>query len=1091
MSARRTKGSGRAPRVEYRLVRRPAPPVVAPALDEAQRAVVEHSGGPLLVLAGPGTGKTTTLVEAVARRVEAGTDLERIAVLTFSRKAAGELRERIARRIGRTTATPAAVTFHSFCHTLVAAHRPAEDAGVPLRLLSATEQDVAVRELLRGTVVDGRPWPATIARCLDTRGLAEEVRDVLARVGERGIDLRRVAEFADAEDAAVWRALAAFADEYADVLDARGVLDYTELVRRAVALAESPPVRAQLRERFDAVFVDEYQDSDPAQVRLLQAMAGDGRDLVVFGDPDQSIYAFRGADVRGILDFPQAFGDRTGAPARTLVLRTSRRAVPELLAASREVARRLPLAGLPADAARAHRDLRPSLDPGPGPALEVLTFPSVGAELEHVADVLRRAHLADGVPWSDMAVLVRSGTRTIPVVRRVLGAAGVPLEVAGDEIALRAEPAVALLLTALKVASTLAADPPSEAGAVPAALRAVLTPEAARTLLLSPLGGIDPADLRRLGRALRAEARAGGLTGEELAPSAELIRDALAVPRLLIGPDAAAAGAARRLGELLAKVAADLAAGGSAEEALWRLWEGTSWPEDLARSAAGSGAAARRADRDLDAVCALFDLAARAEEKAGRRGVANFLAEIEAQEIPSEAPRSADGTTDAVRVLTAHRSKGLEWPLVAVVGVQEGLWPDLRRRGSLLQADRLEPDGLAPVPSIASVVAEERRLFYVAVTRAKQRLIVTAVDAPDEDGDRPSRFLRELGVEVREVRTRPARTLAPAALVASLRAVLEDPASSDALRAVAAGRLATLADARDGAGRPLVPSAAPERWWGTVDPSDAEVPVRPLDEPLKLSASAVQGLTSCPLRWFLQREVSADSAPTIRMTFGNVLHALAEEVARTGVDDLDALMKRLDTVWSELTFDAPWQSSVQREAAREALRAFLAWHSGRPDRELVGAEVPFDIHIDAGGETVHLRGSLDRIERDADGRTRVVDFKTSKSSPTKEEIAAHPQLATYQAAVAAGALDDLGVSRECGGAELVMLRQVNAKGLPKVNAQDACADAENPNWALELLGEAAQRLREEQFTPRPSDDCDMCEYRRCCSGRAEGRQVIT
>ncbi len=1063
-------------------MRTPPAPVVPPTLDAAQRAVVEHAGGPLLVLAGPGTGKTTTLVEAVARRVEAGTDLERIAVLTFSRKAAAELRDRIARRVGRTTAAPVASTFHSFCHALVAAHRPVEDAGVPLRLLSATEQDVAVRELLRGTGADSRPWPAMIARCLDTRGLAEEVRDVLARVGERDIDLRRVAAVAgDEEGAAVWRALASFADEYADVLDARGVLDYTELVRRAVALAESPAVRAELRERFDAVFVDEYQDSDPGQVRLLQALAGDGRDLVVFGDPDQSIYAFRGADVRGILDFPREFPNRAGASARTLVLRTSRRAVPELLAASREVARRLPLSGLPAEAARVHRELLPALDPAEMPALDVLTFGSVGAELSHVADVLRRAHLADGVPWSDMAVLVRSGTRTIPTVRRVLGAAGVPLEVAGDEIALRAEPAVALLLTALKVAAAMASDGPSAE---------LLTPDVARTLLLSPLGGIDPADLRRLGRALRAEARAGGATADELAPSAQLIRDALAEPRKLVGPDAAAAGAARKLGELLAKVAHDLAGGGSAEDALWRLWSSTSWPEDLARSAAGTGAAARRADRDLDAVCALFDLAARAEEKAGRRGVANFLAEIEAQEIPGEAPRNRDGRSEAVRVMTAHRSKGLEWPLVAVVGVQEGLWPDLRRRGSLLQADRLGADGLQAPPSTASVLAEERRLFYVAVTRAKRRLLVTAVEGPDEDGERPSRFLRELGVEVREVRTRPARPLSPAGLVAALRATLEDPDTAEPLRVVAAARLATLADARDGAGRPLVPSAAPERWWGTVEPTVADVPVRAVDVPLALSASAVNGLASCPLRWFLQREVSADSAPTIRMTFGNVIHALAEEVARTGVDDLGDLMKRLDTVWSELTFDAPWQSAVQREAARDALRAFLGWHSGRPDRELLGAEVPFEVTFEAGGEQIHLRGSLDRIERDPDGRTRVVDFKTSKTAVTKEETAGHPQLATYQAAVAVGALDELGASRDCGGAELVMLRQINAKGLPKICAQDACADAENPQWAMDLLGEAARRLREEQFTPRPSEACDMCEYRRCCSGRAEGRQVI-
>ncbi len=990
-------------------MRTPPAPLIAPVLDEAQRAVVEHTGGPLLVLAGPGTGKTTTLVEAVARRVETGTDLERLAVLTFSRKAAGELRDRIARRVARTTATPVATTFHSFCHALVAAHLPPEDAGRPLRLFSATEQDVAVREWLRGS---GRAWPETIARCLNTRGLAEEVRDVLARVGERDIDLARLAAEAgaggSAETAAVWRALAAFADEYGDLLDARGVLDYTELVRRAVAFAESPTVRAQLRARYDAVFVDEYQDSDPGQVRLLQALAGDGRDLVVFGDPDQSIYAFRGAEVRGILDFPREFPDRDGSPARTVVLRTSRRAVPALLAASREVARRLPLSGLPAEAAKAHRDLAPALS-AEG-TVEVLTFGSTGAELEHVAELLRRAHLADGVPWSDMAVLVRSGTRTIPTVRRVLGAAGVPLDVAGDEIALHSEPAVELLLAALRVsADGVSGDGSSDTGFLAST---VLTPEMARMLLLSPLGGIDPADLRRLGRALRAEARAGGTAAVDLAPSAELIRDGLADPRRLIGPDAAAAGPARKLGELLRATADDLAAGGTAEDALWRLWSGTSWPNDLARAAAGSGAAARRADRDLDAVCALFDLAARAEEKAGHRGVANFLAEIEAQEIPGDAPRSGDGAVEAVRVLTAHRSKGLEWPLVAVVGVQEGVWPDLRRRGSLLQADRLTPAGVAPPPSVASVLAEERRLFYVAVTRAKRRLVVTAVATPDEDGDRPSRFLRELGVEPQEIRHRPTRPLSPAGLVAELRAVLDDPASSAPLRkaAAAAARRAGQRPRRDRS--PTDPVGRPGALVGHgrdehlrhPGPRPRQ-PARALREHRRRDHRPVLCSGSCAAR------CTRTPRPTVRMSFGNVLHALAEEVARTGVTDLDDLMKRLDTVWAEITFDAPWQSAVEREAARKALAAFLAWHDGRPGREVLGAEVGFDVTVELpdalGAEPVRLRGSLDRVERDADGRMRVVDFKTSKSDVSKGDAAAHPQLATYQVAVEAGALTEL------------------------------------------------------------------------------------
>ncbi|MBA3745714.1 PD-(D/E)XK nuclease family protein, partial [Sporichthya sp.] len=316
-------------------------------------------------------------------------------------------------------------------------------------------------------------------------------------------------------------------------------------------------------------------------------------------------------------------------------------------------------------------------------------------------------------------------------------------------------------------------------------------------------------------------------------------------------------------------------------------------------------------------------------------------------------------------------------------------------------------------------------------------------------------------------------------------------ASSASLRKVAAARLAVLADAHDPAGRPLIPSAAPERWWGVVEPSESEIPVRDPDSPLALSASTIDGITTCPLQWFLRREVHADSAPTVRMSFGNVLHALAEEVARTGVTDLDDLMKRLDTVWAEITFDAPWQSAVEREAARKALAAFLVWHDGRPGRELVGAEVGFDVTVEMEPEPVRLRGSLDRVERDAEGRMRVIDFKTSKSDVSKGDAAAHPQLATYQVAVEAGALEALeGATRSSGGAELVMLRQISKDGMPGVRAQDATSDAADPAWALELLAAAATRVRAERFTPLPSEGCDNCEYRRCCSGRAEGRQVI-
>ncbi len=305
----------------YRLVHPSAGRTAAPALDEHQQSVVDHPEGPLLVLAGPGTGKTTTLVEAIVDRIERrGATPESVLALTFSRKAAEQLRDRVTARIGRTMSTTLASTFHSFAYGLVRAHGPKGLYDEPLRLLSAPEQDVVLQQLLTHEAESVR-WPASLDRAVGTRGFAREVQGVLARAREKGLDPAQLVQIGRAEGEDAWVAAGHFMEQYLTVLDSESAVDYAELVTRAVAFAERDDIRERLRRQYSWVFVDEYQDTDPAQVRLLQALAGDGRNLVVVGDPDQSIYAFRGAEVRGILDFPEQFPTREGERARTVALR--------------------------------------------------------------------------------------------------------------------------------------------------------------------------------------------------------------------------------------------------------------------------------------------------------------------------------------------------------------------------------------------------------------------------------------------------------------------------------------------------------------------------------------------------------------------------------------------------------------------------------------------------------------------------------------------------------------------------------------------------------------------------------------------------
>jgi superfamily I DNA/RNA helicase/RecB family exonuclease len=1054
----------------YRLVRPPVDPVTAPRLDPSQQAVVDHDRGPMLVLAGPGTGKTTTLVEAVVERVRRGAGPDEVLVLTFSRKAAEELRSRIAGRLGRTVVEPSASTFHSFCYSLLRAYGVAPGGRLP-RLLSGAERELRVRELLAGHAAgEGRTrWPAELLPALRLRGFAAEVCDILDRARERGLDADAVRARGVARHRPAWVAAGEFMAEYLDVLAVRDEVDYADLIGRAVDLLDGPA--REVCRRYQAVYVDEYQDTDPSQEALLQRLAGGGRLLVAVGDPDQSIYGFRGADVAGIIEFPDRFPTSDGTPAPITELAVCRRSGPDLVRLSRSVATKLPLGRLTPRLA-AHRTLQAAGPEGPPP--EIRLYSSVAAEVTGIADLLRRAHLLDHVAWSRMAVLVRSGVRSIPTVRRALVAAGIPVSVAADELPLSRDPAVAPLLRGLEsVAERMrAARLGREA--------APIAPDTARTLLTSPLAGASPAQLRALGRRLRELDRIA--SGGPARPSAQLVAEAVADPSVLLSVEDWVAAPVHRLTGVLGAAEEAARRGGSPAEVLWALWDGSAWAHRLSTAAMSADAEGRAADRDLDAVLALFELATRLEDQQPRATVDGLLDEVSSQEIPAAPYEEKAGALGAVRLLTAHRSKGLEWDLVVVAGVQEGVWPDLRRRGSLLDADGLATDAPGAGPDAGALLTDERRLFYVAVTRARRRLVITATSGADDLAERPSRLLAETGLAMPEGLSTTAGVLSSASLVARLRRALRDAGSSEELRKVAAECLADLADAVDEDGVALVPTASPDRWWGLPAETPGASPVRDPDRPILLSASAVAAFDRCPRAWFLEREARATESTSTAQGFGSIVHALAEAVVVGELPaDIDALVGRLDQVWHLLPYDARWQAVRDHGEARAALERFLAWHALN-DRECASAEVDFEVPV---GDDIVVRGRADRIELDADGRVVVVDLKTSRNPPTDERVRTDAQLGVYQLVTRHGAFEQW--STTPGGAELVQLRKT-VRDKVKVQRQDPLGAGDQ--WVDELVGGIAAAIRGESFPARPNDGCGYCRFRTSCPSRDDGTQVV-
>ncbi|WP_415366582.1 ATP-dependent helicase [Saccharothrix sp. BKS2] len=1030
--------------------------------DAPARQVFAHPGGPLRVLGGPGTGKTTLLAEVVADRVRrGGADPEQVLVLVANRRAAEAMRAHITRLLAGpatdgvlpTTQEPLVRTVHSYAFAVLRAQAVLNGEPAP-RLLSAPEHDAVLRELLAGDVDMGAPrWPARLRPALTLPGFAQELRDLLLRAAERGLAPEDLTELGRKHAREEWIAAGLFGTQYEQVnlLASSGQghapsYDAAELVGSALLAFETEPVILEAeRRRVRHLLVDDAQHLDPLQLEFLRVLGDTAHEFVLAGDPDQAVFSFRGAD-------PTLLGR---APGPAVVLRRGHRMAPEIRAAVGRLASRLPGAS-PA------REVEPADGEG---HVQVRLFASAAQEASWVADQLRRAHLVDGVPWSGMAVVARSATRVLPVLQRALLAAGVPVAVPHDELPLAQQPAVLPFLALLRCA------------AVPGSL----DEDTAAMLLSSPLGGADPLALRRLRRGLRRlELAAGGDRA-----SGELLVEVVEQDDRLAALEDAEALPARRVAGLLRRVRKAIADGLTVEQVLWELWQGTGLEQRWVAQSARGGLGGRQADRDLDAVVGLFEAAARYVDRLPGAGADGFVDYLAMQQIVGDTLAPAAPVGEAVSVLTAHAAAGREWTVVAVPGVQEGSWPDLRLRGSLLGVERML-DVVAgvqadTVSSIAPVLAEERRLLLVAASRARRSLLVSAVRGEDLQ---PSRFLDEIeelstGAPERAVFT-PQRGLVLAELVGELRRVVCDDDEPDERRRRAADQLARLAAAG-------VPGAHPDAWYGLADVTTDD-PLWTEEHTVSVSPSTVEVLTRCPLRWVVERHGGQDPAELASVT-GTLVHALAQAAA-AGADEKELRVK-LDEAWAAVDAGAPWFSRRERMRVERMLDTFLDWlASSRSQLTQVSVEEEISVEVPRkdGGPGLRVRGRVDRLETDREGRPVVIDVKTGKNPVTRKEAQEHPQLAVYQLATALGGFTHLGLGTDPGGARLLYVAKENKK-TGAAELEQAPLDEQGVRVWLEAVQVAAGSSVGPSYRAAENADCDRCPARTSCPIHSSGRQV--
>jgi len=870
-------------------------------LNQEQLRAVTHGEGPLLVVAGAGTGKTQVITRRIAwliatRRARPS----EILALTFTDKAAEEMAVRVDQLVPYGYTDTAISTFHAFGDGLIREY--ALELGLPtdVRVLSRAEVVIFLREHLFEFDLDvyrplGDPtrFLAALAtlfsRCKDEdispvdyrahadRVAAEAARvaaTVAAKAGDAVTDAEREAVDAVAEEGRRQGELAAAYATYQSLMAANGCIDFGDQVSLALRLVRtSAAARAAIAGRFRYILVDEFQDTNRAQAELVALLSEAHRSVTVVGDDDQAIYAFRGAAVDNILAFQERY-----AGTRTVVLRRNYRSLAPVLDAAYRLVRFNDPDRLEVRAGVVKR-LRPERSsPSPAPVrLEV--FASGSEEADWLAAEIAR-RIAAGAAPRDHAVLVRANGHADPILR-ALNMAGIPWRFSGAS-GLYARPEVRMLLAFLRVVADLESS---------VDLYALAASEA------YALGGED---LTAIVNMARRRNRSVWAVLEELDRQPGILR---------VDPQTRAT-----VHKLVADLRgyAEMAHQGPAGELLYRFLRGSGLLRRLVETDAPS------AEEALQNIARFFEIVrAQSALLADDRAifVARHLATlIEAGDDPATADLDPD--VDAVAVLTVHKAKGLEFPVVFLPGMVAGRFP-LAGRGEALAL----PAGVGRgVPATAeSALAEERRLCYVAMTRARDELILS--HAADYGGAR-------------------ARRVSPFVLEA-----LDLPLASGVPGAGA--RLSTPIERLAGFQATAAPVSAPEG---------------PITEPLSLSFYQIDDYLTCPLKYKFAHVLRVPLAPHHAIIYGAALHKAVQlfhnRQAKGQMMSEGELEEAFEAAWRNEGFVSRDHEEARLEAGRAALRRFRAAQLV-PDA-VIPTYVEREFSFALGGDRV--RGRWDRVD---------------------------------------------------------------------------------------------------------------------------------